>query len=276
MVSRDHQLSVRRQCTLLTLTRSNLYYEPKGESAENLRFMEIIDKQFLETPWYGSRQMARYMKRNNHKFGRHRVRRLMRLMRLVPIYQEPNTSKKHPQHKIWPYLLKNVVIDRPNQVWCADITYIPMRRGFLYLVAIMDWFSRKVLAWRLSNSMDADFCIEALKEALAKYGTPEIFNTDQGSQFTSGAWIDVLTEAKVKISMDGKGRWIDNRMIERLWRSLKYECVYLHAFERGSAAKAGIGKWMAYYNAERPHSTHGILTPNEAYESKAQPVRLAA
>jgi len=276
MVSRDHKLSVRRQCSLLTLTRSNLYYEPKGESAENLRFMEIIDKQFLETPWYGSRQMARHMKRNNHKCGRHRVRRLMRLMRLVPIYQEPNTSKKHPQHKIWPYLLKDVVIDRSNQVWCADITYIPMRRGFLYLVAIMDWFSRKVLAWRLSNSMDADFCVEALKEALAKYGTPEIFNTDQGSQFTSGAWIDVLTEAKVKISMDGKGRWIDNRMIERLWRSLKYECVYLQAFERGSEAKAGIGKWLAYYNADRPHSTHGILTPNEVYESNTEPTRLAA
>ena len=158
----------------------------------------------------------------------------------------------------------------------ADITYIPMRRGFLYLVAIMDWFSRKVLAWRLSNSMDADFCVEALKEALAKYGTPEIFNTDQGSQFTSGAWIDVLTEAKVKISMDGKGRWIDNRMIERLWRSLKYECVYFHAFERDSEAKAGIGKWLAYYNADRPHSTHGILTPNEAYECNTEPTRLAA
>ena len=276
MVSRDHKLSIQRQCSLLTLTRSNLYYEPKGESAENLRFMEIIDKQFLETPWYGSRQMARQMKRNNHKCGRHRVRRLMRLMRLVPIYQEPNTRKKHLQHKIWPYLLKDVVIDRLNRVWCADITYIPMRRGFLYLVAIMDWFSRKVLAWRLSNSMDADFCVEALKEALAKYGTPEIFNTDQGSQFTSGAWIDVLTEAKVKISMDRKGRWIDNRMIERLWRSLKYECVYLHAFERGSEAKAGIGKWLAYYNADRPHSTHDILTPNEAYDSNTEPNRLAA
>lgn len=276
MVSKDHKLSVRRQCTLLALTRSNLYYEPKGESAENLRFMEIIDKQFLETPWYGSRQMARHMKRNNYKCGRHRVRRLMRLMRLVPIYQEPNTSKKHPQHKIWPYLLKDVVIDRANQVWCADITYIPMQRGFLYLVAIMDWFSRKVLAWRLSNSMDADFCVEALKEALAKHGAPEIFNTDQGSQFTSGAWIDVLTQAKVKISMDGKGRWVDNRMIERLWRSLKYECVYLHAFERGSQAKAGIGKWLTYYNDERPHSTHGILTPNEAYKSKTEPTKLAA
>ena len=276
MMSKDHKLSVRRQCVLLTLARSNLYYEPKGESAENLRFMAIIDKQFLETPWYGSRQMARHMQRNNYKCGRHRVRRLMRLMRLVPIYQEPNTSKKHPQHKIWPYLLRNVVIDRPNQVWCADITYIPMRRGFLYLVAIMDWYSRKVLAWRLSNTMDAVFCIEALKEALAKHGTPEIFNTDQGSQFTSGDWIEVLSDAKIKISMDGKGRWVDNRMIERLWRSLKYECVYLHAFERGSEAKAGIGKWLAYYNAERPHSTHGILTPDEAYTNKTEPMRLAA
>jgi len=276
MVSKGHKLSVRRQCALLTLARSNLYYQPKGESAENLQFMGIIDKQFLETPWYGSRQMARHMKRNNHQCGRHRVRRLMRLMRLVPIYQEPNTSKKHPQHKIWPYLLRNTVIDRPNQAWCADITYIPMRRGFLYLVAIMDWFSRKVLAWRLSNSMDVEFCLEALKEALSKHGTPEIFNTDQGSQFTSGDWIDVLTDAKIKISMDGKGRWIDNRMIERLWRSLKYECIFLHAFEKGSQAKAGIAKWLAYYNVERPHSTHGILTPNEVYDSKTEPMRLAA
>jgi len=276
MVSKDHKLSVRRQCALLTLTRSNLYYQPMGESAENLRFMEFIDKQFLETPWYGSRQMARHMKRQSHKCGRHRIRRLMRLMRLVPIYQEPDTSKKHPQHKIWPYLLRNMVIDRPNQVWCADITYIPMRRGFLYLVAIMDWYSRKVLAWRLSNTLEADFCVEALKEAIAKYGKPEIFNTDQGSQFTSGDWIEVLSDAKIKISMDGKGRWIDNRMIERLWRSLKYECVYLHAFERGSEAKAGIRKWIAYYNTERPHSTHGILTPDEVHANKTEPMRMAA
>lgn len=169
-----------------------------------------------------------------------------------------------------------MVIDRPNQVWCADITYIPMRRGFLYLVAIMDWHSRKVLAWQLSNSMDADFCVDALKEAIAKHGTPEIFNSDQGSQFTSGAWIDVLTDAKIKISMDGKGAWRDNRMIERLWRSLKYECVYLNAFETGSEMRAGIGKWMDYYNSERPHSTHGLLTPDEAYASKIQPMRIAA
>lgn len=169
-----------------------------------------------------------------------------------------------------------MVIERPNHVWCADITYIPMRRGFLYLVAIMDWYSRKVLAWRLSNSMDADFCMEALKEALANHGTPEIFNSDQGSQFTSGVWIDVLTDAKIKISMDSKGAWRDNRMIERLWRSLKYECVYLNAFETGSEMRAGIGKWMNYYNSERPHSTHGLLTPDEAYASKTHTTRIAA
>jgi putative transposase len=276
MVSKDHELSQRRQCALLQLSRSTLYYRPKGESAENLRFMEIIDKQFLETPWYGSRQMARHMKRQGHKCGRHRVRRLMRLMRLVPIYQEPNTSKKHPAHKIYPYLLKGLAITRPNQVWCADITYIRMERGFLYLVAIMDWYSRKVLAWRLSNTLEADFCVAALKEALATYGPPEIFNTDQGSQFTSSDWIDELKEAKVKISMDGKGRWIDNRMIERLWRSLKYECVYLRAFETGSHAREGIGRWLAYYNAERPHSTHDILTPDEVHASKTEPMKMAA
>jgi putative transposase len=213
MVNKDHQLSIPRQCALRTLTRSNLYYEPKGESAENLLFMEIIDKQIFETPWYGSRQMARFMQRKNDRRGRHRVRRLMRL---IPIYQVPNTSKKHPQHKMLAILAAEPVIDRPNQLWCADITYIPMRRGFLYLVAIMDWHSRKVLAWRLSNSMDAAFCIEALKEALANHGTPEIFNTDQASQFTSSDWIDAVIDAKIKIRMDGKGAWRDNRMIERL------------------------------------------------------------
>jgi putative transposase len=270
------RLSMRRQCKLLSLARSGLYYHPVGESAGNLKFMKIIDKQFLNTPWYGSRQMARHMQRQGHKCGRHRVRRLMQLMRLVPIYQTPNTSRKHPQHKIYPYLLRGMEIDRPNQVWCTDITCIPMRRGFLYLVAIMDWATRKVLAWRLSNTMEADFCIEALKEALAKYGPPEIFNTDQGSQFTSYEFTRVLKDAKVKISMDGKGRWIDNRMIERLWRSLKYECVYIQAFETGREALREIGKWLDYYNSERPHSRHGILTPNEAYEMKTEPRALAA
>jgi len=276
MVSRDHDLSVRRQCRLLSLARSNLYYHPRGESAENLKFMEIIDRQFLNTPWYGSRQMARFMQRLGHKCGRHRVRRLMRLMRLVPIYQAPNTSKKHPQHKVYPYLLRGLKIERPNQVWCTDITYIPMRRGFLYLVAIMDWATRKVLAWRLSNTMEAEFCVEALKDALAKYGPPEIFNSDQGSQFTSDDFTQVLKDAKVKISMDGRGRWIDNRMIERLWRSLKYECVYIRAFETGKEAKAEIGKWLTWYNTERPHSRHGILTPDEAYAMETKPRKLAA
>nr|WP_319390402.1 IS3 family transposase [uncultured Cohaesibacter sp.] len=276
-VKHDHpKLSVRRQCTLLSLTRSSLYYQPVGESAENLRFMEIIDKQFLETPWYGSRQMARHMKRHGHPCGRHRVRRLMRLMRRAPIYQEPNTSKKNPAHKIWPYLLKDLSIERPNQVWCVDLTYIPMRHGFLYLVAIMDWYSRKVLSWRLSNSMEASFCVDALKEALTKYGPPEIMNSDQGSQFTSSDWVKTLTGANVRISMDGRGRWVDNRMIERLWRSIKYECIYLNAFETGSEARLAIGNWISYYNAERPHSTHGILTPNEAYDTTNGTTRLAA
>ncbi len=276
-MKKDHpDLSVRRQCGLLSLARSTLYYQPRGESPENLKFMEIIDRQFLETPWYGSRQMARHMQRQGHKCGRHRVRRLMKLMRLVPIYQEPKTSQKHPEHKIYPYLLKDLPITRPNQVWCADISYIPMRRGFLYLVAIMDWHSRKVLSWRLSNSMDAGFCVEALKDALARYGTPEIFNTDQGSQFTSTDFTDVLRDAKVKISMDGRGRWIDNRMIERLWRSLKYECVYLNAYETGSEARKGIGDWIAYYNETRPHSSHGIMTPDEAYDRRSPDLKTAA
>ena len=185
-------------------------------------------------------------------------------------------GKKHPQHKVYPYLLRKLAIDRPNQVWCVDLTYIPMQRGFLYLVAIMDWYSRKVLSGRLSNSMEADFCVEALNEAIAKYGKPKIMNSDQGSQFTGFEWTQALKDADVAISMDGKGRWVDNRMIERLWRSLKYECIYLNAFETGSHARAGIGKWLAYYNSERPHSTPGILTPDEAYERKTQPTRLAA
>lgn len=276
-MKKDHpDLSLRRQCSLLSLARSTLYYQPRGESAENLKFMEIIDQQFLETPWYGSRQMARHMQREGHRCGRHRVRRMMKLMRLVPIYQEPKTSKKHPEHKIYPYLVRDLPITRTNQVWCADISYIPMRRGFLYLVAIMDWHSRKVLSWRLSNSMDAGFCVEALKEALAGYGTPEIFNTDQGSQFTSTDFTDVLRDAKIKISMDGRGRWIDNRMIERLWRSLKYECVYLNAFETGSEARDGIRDWISYYNERRPHSSHGIMTPDEAYDRRSPDLKVAA
>jgi putative transposase len=184
---------------------------------------------------------------------------------LVPIYQRPRTTVPHPEHRVYPYLLRDAVIDRPNQVWCADITYVPMRRGFLYLVAVMDWATRKVLAWRLSNTMDVEFCIEALQEACARFGRPEIFNTDQGSQFTSPRFTAVLRDAGVRISMDGRGRWMDNVFIERLWRSLKYECVYLHAFETGSELRAGLAGWIGYYNARRPHSTLAGRTPDEAY-----------
>ena len=186
-------------------------------------------------------------------------------MGLSPIYQKPNTSKPHPEHRVYPYLLREMNIARPNQVWCADITYIPMRRGFLYLVAVMDWHSRKVLSWRLSNTLDADFCVAALEDALTKYGTPEIFNTDQGGQFTSLDFTQTLKDAGVRISMDGKGRWMDNVMIERLWRTLKYECVYLNAFETGSEARNGIGKWVELYNRKRPHSSLDDKTPHEAY-----------
>lgn len=276
-VEKDHpQLSVRRQCRLLLLSRSTLYYTPVGESAENLALMRVIDEQFLQTPWYGSRQMARWLQRQGHTAGRHRVRRLMRKMGLTPIYQAPRTSQPHPEHKIYPYLLRDLTIERPNHVWCADITYIPMRRGFLYLVAIMDWATRKVLAWRLSNTMDVGFCLEALDEAMARYGRPEIFNTDQGSQFTSLDFTEKLKDAEIKVSMDGRGRWIDNRFIERLWRSLKYECVYLNAFETGSEARRGIGRWIKYYNGDRPHSSHNGLTPNEAYETSWKGEKLAA
>jgi putative transposase len=276
-VKQDHpDLSIRRQCGLLSLARCSLYCHPRGESAENLAFMKIIDRQFLETPWYGSRQMARHMQREGHRCGRHRVRRLMRLMRLVPICQEPKTSRKHPAHEICPDLLRDLPVTRPDQVWCVDISAIPMRRGFLYLVAIMDWFSRKVLSWRLSNSMEAGFCVEALTEALARYGEPEIFNSDQGAQFTSTDFTDVLHDAKVKISMDGRGRWIDNRMIERLWRSLKYECVYLNACGTGSEARNGIGTWISCYNERRPHSSHGLMTPGEAYDTPPKTLKAAA
>jgi putative transposase len=220
--------------------------------------------------------MARHLRRHGWRLGRQRVRRLMGKIGLAPIYQKPRTSEPHPRHKVYPYLLRNLDIDRADQVWCADITFIPMRRGFLYLVAIMDWASRKVLAWRLSNTMDTDFCVAALNEALARYGRPEIFNTDQGSQFTSFAFAAVLKDAGVRISMDGRGRWMDNVFIERLWRSLKYECVFLNAFEIGSEARAGIGRWIDYYNAERPHSALAGKTPDEAYAIDPMTEKMAA
>ena len=261
----NKQLSIQTQCQLLSISRSGWYYESKGESSLNLTLMRLIDKQFLVTPYYGSRQMARWVRRQGYEVGRHRVRRLMALMGLHAIYQEPRTSAPHPQHQVYPYLLRNLAVTRANQVWCTDITYIPIKRGFLYLVAIMDWHSRKVLSWRLSNTMDTCFCVEALEEALALYGVPEIFNTDQGAQFTSCVFTSVLKEHGIKISMDGKGRWMDNVFIERLWRSLKYECVYLNAFETGSQARHHISAWLSHYNHTRPHSTFDGQTPDEVY-----------
>ena len=237
MISRDRPgLSLSQQCQVLAISRSSFYYAPKGESAETLALMRRIDELFLKYQFYGSRQIVRQLRREGIRIGRHRVRRLMRLMGLEAIYQAPRTSDPHPAHRIYPYLLKRMKIDRPNQVWCADITYIPVQRGFLYLVAIMDWATRHVLAWRLSNTMDASFCVEALNEALSKYGNPEIFNTDQGSQFTSFEFTGVLKDAEVTISMDGRGRCMDNIFIERLWRSIKYEAIYLHELTDGYAA----------------------------------------
>jgi putative transposase len=266
MIDPEHpELSIVRQCELVSISRSGFYYQPAGETPLNLELMRLIDRQFLETPWYGSRQMARHLRREGYTVGRKRIRRLMAKMGLEPISQRPRMTVPHPDHQVYPYLLRELVIERPNQVWCADITYIPMRRGFLYLVAVMDWATRKVLTWRVSNTMDADFCIEALEEALERFGRPEIFNTDQGSQFTSPRFTGVLREAGVRISMDGRGRWMDNVFIERLWRSLKYECIYLHAFETGSALRAGLRDWIGYYNARRPHSTLAGRTPDEAY-----------
>ena len=256
---------MRRQCRLMSLNRSTLYYEPKGESEENLQLMRRLDEQFLETPYYGSRQMVYHLKRQGYPVGRKRVRRLMAQMGLAVIYQKPRTSQPHPENRVYSYLLRGLAVTRPDQVWCADVTYIPMRRGFLYLVAIMDWYSRRVLSWRLSNTLEPSFCCEALEEALNRYDPPEIFNTDQGSQFTSTEFTGLLKEAGVRISMDGRGRWMDNIFIERLWRSLKYECVYLNAFETGSEARRGIGHWINLYNSQRPHSAHNGATPEEVY-----------
>jgi len=270
------RLSIVKQCELVSISRSSYYEAPAGESPENLALMRVIDGQFLGTPWYGSRQMTRHLRRHGHPVNRKRVRRLMRQIGLAAVYQRPKTTVPHPEHKIWPYLLRDLEISRPDQVWCADITYIPMRRGFLYLVAIMDWASRKVLSWRLSNTMDVEFCIEALEEAMVTYGRPDIFNTDQGSQFTSPRFTGVLTRAGIRVSMDGRGRWMDNVFIERLWRSLKYECVYLNAFETGSEARAGIGKWIGYYNADRPHSALGGRTPGEVHKGASDSIKLAA
>jgi putative transposase len=266
MVEKDHpRLSIVRQCRLLGLPRSTFYNVPRGEGDLNLLLMRLIDAQFLETPFYGSRQMCRHLRHEGFAVGRRRVKRLMRKMGLTAVYQKPRTTVPHPEHRVYPYLLRDLRVERPDQVWCADITYVPMRRGYLYLVAIMDWYSRTVLSWRLSNTMDADFCVAALEDAMNRYGTPEIFNTDQGSQFTSQEFTRMLKSAGVRISMDGKGRWMDNVFIERLWRSVKWECVYLREFETGSQVRKALGDWFAFYNERRPHSAFDGQRPLDVY-----------
>ncbi len=267
MVDRRHSsLSIVRQCCLLDISRSGLYYQSVGTSEEDLALMKLIDRQYLATPFYGARKIAAWLKSQGQRVNRKRVQRFMRVMGLKAIYRRPRTSKPTPDHKIYPYLLTGMAITRPNQVWAADITYIPMARGFLYLVAIIDWYSRYVISWRLSNTLDAGFCIEALEEALKK-GRPDIFNTDQGAQFTSEAFTGLLQQHGVRISMDGKGSYNDNLFIERLWRSVKYEEVYLKAYQDGREARIGLGNYFRFYNTERPHQALGYRTPAEVFTS---------
>jgi putative transposase len=300
LVDRDDPvLPVVAQCRLLKIARSTLYYRPAPVDPDDLTLMRRMDELYLASPFYGSRRMVAVLRRDGLAINRKRVRRLMRVMGLEAIYQKPNTSRGHPDHKVYPYLLRGLLIERPNQVWCADITYIPMARGFVYLVAVgaadaraadasrhigslrepirhigplrgpMDWFSRRVLAWRLSITMDADFWVEALQEAIAGHGKPGIFNTDQGVQFTSAGFLDELAASGIQISMDGKGRFLDNIFIERLWRSLKYEEVFLKAYGSVPEARLGIGGWVSFYNDERPHQALGYRTPRAVFEGEA-------
>src|SRR5476651_1320784 len=264
----DPALPVVAQCRLLKVARSTLYYQPVAVSADDLTVMRRMDELYLAHPFYGSRRMAAVLRREGWTVNRKRVRRLMRLMGLWAIYQKPNTSRQHSEHKVYPYLLRGLTIDRPNQVWCADITYIPMAKGFVYLVAVMDWFSRRVLAWRVSLTMDTAFCVEALQEAMDRHGQPEIFNTDQGVQFTSAGFLGELETRGVRISMDGKGRYLDNIFIERLWRSLKYEEVYIKAYGSVAAARLGLGLWLRFYNEERPHQALDYRTPHEVFAER--------
>ena len=270
MIDATHKLPLTRQAELLDLSRSNVYYLPRPVSDADLRLMRRIDELHLNFPFAGARMLRDMLKLEGNEVGRKHVRTLMERIGIAAIYRKRNTSVPHPAHPIYPYLLKDLTIDQANHAWATDITYIPMRRGFVYLVAIIDWATRRVLAHRVSISMTADFCVEALEEALAKYGTPEIFNTDQGSQFTSDDFTKVLKAHQIKISMDGKGRWIDNVFVERLWKSVKYEHVYLHAYESVAEARQQLASYFTFYNSHRPHSSLGGTTPDAAYFGKLE------
>ncbi len=265
MINPSHKLPVTRQCRTLKLSRSSVYYLPRPVLPADLALMHRIDKLHLDYPFAGARMLRDMLRREGHLVGRRHVSTLMRRMRISAIYRKPNTSRRHPGHQVYPYLLRNLKIERPNHVWAADITYIPMKRGFVYLFVVMDWASRRVLSWRLSNTLSTDFCIEAVQEALDLYGTPEIFNTDQGSQFTSMEFTALLKEKGIAISMDGRGCWRDNVFVERLWKSIKYEEVYLHAYDSVSEARSGLERYLTFYNHHRPHSTLDRSTPDEVY-----------
>jgi putative transposase len=265
-----------KQAKLLGLARSTIYYEARSVSAADLALMRRMDELHLLYPFAGSRMLAALLRGEGHSIGRLHVRTLMRKMGLEALYRRPNTTKRNASHKIYPYLLRDLPITKANQVWATDITYIPMKQGFVYLVAVMDWFTRKVLSWKLSISMEADFCVRALEEAIAKYGVPEICNTDQGSQFTCPAFIDVLTKHYIKISMDGKGAWRDNVFVERLWKSVKYEEVYLRAYNSVADARANLAKYLTFYNTKRPHTALDGNTPDSAYSNPPQPIPVAA
>lgn len=277
MIDRTHDLPIIRQCQLLELPRSTAYYQPEPVSEADLALMRAINELHLEHPYAGSRMLRDFLRRGDYpNIGRKRVKTLMKRMGIEAIYRKPNTSKKNPKYLIYPYLLRDLTVTRPNHVWAADITYIPMKRGFIYLFAVVDWASRRVLSWRLSNTLTTDFCIEAVEEAMRKYGKPEIFNTDQGCQFTSLEFTGLLKDNGIRISMDGKGCWRDNVFVERLWRSIKYEEVYLYAYDSVTAARQGLERYLTRYNQIRPHSSLDRMTPDEFYFNNLLPYPKAA
>ena len=276
MISREHELPIKRQAELLGISRGAVYYRPEPVSPSDLALMRRLDELHLERPFAGARMLRDMLRREGHRIGRKHVGTLMRKMGIEALYRRPNTSRKHPEHPVYPYLLRGLAIERANQVWAMDITYIPMARGFVYLTVVMDWASRRVLAHRVSITFDADFCVQTLEEAIARYGVPEIMNTDQGSQFTSSAFTDVLKDHGIEISMDGRGQWRDNVFVERLWRTVKYDDVYLKAYETVSAARAGIAAFLDFYNCGRPHQAHGGKTPDMVYFDSLAPLRAAA
>ena len=275
MINRTHDLPIVRQCQILEISRATAYYQPTPVSAEDLALMRRIDELHLDHPFAGARMLRDLLRREGYTIGRKRVRTVMACMGIDALYRKPNTSRRHPAHPVYPYLLRTLTIDRPNQVWAADITYIPMKRGFVYLFAVLDWASRRVLAGRLSNTLTTDFCMEAVQEAINHVGVPEIFNTDQGSQFTSLEFTGLLKAHGIAISMDGRGCWRDNVFVERLWRSIKYEEVYLHAYETVSAAQQGLEQYVTFYNQTRPHRALDGHTPDGVYFDNL-PTRLTA